>query len=74
MLSEYLKESAEQLIDTMDDLWDLPYGIVNILRKELALRDAEILARIEIEKNSKEADTLPPEKEDEVKTKVDNSI
>lgn len=74
MLSEYLEKSAKELVEDLGEQWALPFVIEESLKRRLALRDAEILARIEIEKNSKEADTLPPEKEDEVKTKVDNSI
>lgn len=78
MLVEYLEKSAKELINelncynSMDDNDEVHSWILDFLREKLVLRDAEILAMIEIEKNSKEADTLPPGKNNEEKTKVDN--
>jgi hypothetical protein len=74
MLVEYLEKSAKELVEDLAEQWALPFVIEESLKRRLALRDAEILSQIEIERNIKEADTLPPEKEDEMKTRIDNSI
>lgn len=71
---EYLEESAKRLVEEFGQFWALPYACEKALLKLIALRDAEILTRIEIDKHIEEADTLPPEKETDEKTKLDNSI
>jgi hypothetical protein len=73
-LSEYLKESAKKLATELADQYNLPYTVENSLLGRLALRDAEILAQIDIE-GKEEGDTLPPEAEkDNEVTRVDNSL
>ncbi len=74
MLSEFLETSGKELVKEFGERYNLPYTLEKTLSKMMLLRDAEILAQIEIEKNTKEADTLPPEKDVEIDTKVDNSI
>lgn len=71
-LAEYLEITARKLATDLGERWNLPFIIEDSLVRELALRDAEILSKIAIMSKKEEADTIPPE--NEIKTKVDNSI
>lgn len=71
-LAEYLEKSARELATDLGEQWALPYVVEDCLMRKLALRDAEILNKIAIMSKKEEADTIPPE--NEIKTKVDNSI
>lgn len=71
-MREFLEKSANELIKELGDMPYFPKWIIGILSEKLALRDADILAHIEIDNNIEGADTLPPEKEE--KTNIDNTM
>ena len=72
-IAKFLEETAKQLATELGEKYNLPYTVENYLLVRLALRDAEILAKIAIGDEKEEADTIPPEKDNEV-TKIDNSL
>ncbi len=68
MIVKYLEISAKELVKEFAEHWKLTYVAEKFLLKMIALRDAEILAKIAIDGENEEADTLPPEMEEVTKS------
>lgn len=70
---EYLEQSAEKLIDDLEFSTAINSSQIKLLKKLMALRDADILSKAHIDsKEQEEQDTLPPT-EDPI-TLIDNRL